>query len=99
MKPDPFNRPGSLIEEFGIEAVAEASAFEMAHVDAIKVVVEKENIDCDLVVTRTFDVQFDSSTRGQLKAGYDRLIGSDVAAARGVQYVAGKKAEAVSMTS
>lgn len=69
----------------------------MAHVDAIKVVVEKENIDCDLVVTRTFDVQFESSTRDQLKAGYDRLVRSDVAATRGVQYVAGEKAEAVSI--
>lgn len=97
MKPDPFNRPGSVIEEYGVEAAAEAAAFEMSHVDVIKEVVEREGIDCDFVMTRTFDVQFQESTRAQLKAGYDRLVDNGVDTSRGVHCVADEKAEAVSL--
>lgn len=96
LKPDPFNRPDALIEEFGVEAAAEAVAFEAEHVDAIKELVEKENIDCDFIVTRAVDVQFTESTRDKLKAGYDRLVESGVATAKGVFFTSGEKAEAVS---
>ncbi|KAH9213629.1 FAD dependent oxidoreductase [Leptodontidium sp. 2 PMI_412] len=96
LKPDPFNRPGSVIEEYGVEAAAEAAAFEMSHVDVIKEVVEREGIDCDFVMTRTFDVQFQESTRAQLKAGYDRLVDNGVDTSRGVHCVADEKAEALS---
>lgn len=96
LKPDPFNRPASLIEEFGVEAAAEAAAFEAEHVDVIKELVERENIDCDYVVTRAVDVQFKESIRDKLKAGYDQLIDSGVATTKGVFFTAGEKAEAVS---
>jgi hypothetical protein len=68
-------------------------------VDVIKEVVEKENIDCDFVVTRAVDVQFKDSFRDKLKAGYDRLIESGVTATKGVSYTSDDKAEAVSSES
>ncbi|CAL3968849.1 unnamed protein product [Diplocarpon coronariae] len=96
LKPDPFNRPASLAEEFGLEAAVEAAAFEDAHIEAIREVVERENIDCDLVVTRTVDVQFTESIRDKLRAGYDRLLAADFPAAREVSFLAGDTAEALS---
>lgn len=97
LKPDLFNGPGgSLFAEFGVEAAAEAAVFEADHVDVIKELVEKENIDCDLVITRAADVQFNTASRDKLKAGYDRLVKSGVAAVKDVSFTADEKAEAVS---
>jgi glycine/D-amino acid oxidase-like deaminating enzyme len=96
LKPDLYNRPDSIAAEFGIKAAAEATAFEAEHVEAIKELVEKEKIDCDLVVTRAADVQFEEPIRDKLKVGYDRLAESGIAAVKGVSFSSGEKAEAMS---
>ena len=96
LKPDLYNRPDSIAAEFGVEAATEAAAFEAEHVDAIKELVEQENIDCDFVVTRAVDVQFKESIRDKLKTGYDRLVESGVSATKGVSFSVDGKAEAVS---
>ena len=75
------------------------AVFEADHVEAIKALVEKENIDCDLVITRAMDIQFKTTIRDKLKAGYDRLVKSGVAAVKDVSFTADEKAEAVSYIS
>lgn len=39
----------------GIRAAAEISKFEIAHIQAFKELIEKENIDCGFTLTRTFE--------------------------------------------
>jgi hypothetical protein len=95
VKPDLYNRPDSIAAEYGLEAAAEAAAFEAEHVNAIKDLVEKEKIDCDFVVTRAADVQLREPIRDKLKAGYDRLVKSGVAATKDVFFTSGDTAEAV----
>lgn len=45
-----------MIREYGVEAAAELCAFEDRHVKALAELVEKEGIECDFVVTRSFDI-------------------------------------------
>ena len=95
VKPDLYNRPDSIAAEYGLEAAAEAAAFEADHVDAIRDLVEKEKIDCDFVITRAIDVQLKEPIQDKLKAGYDRLIKSGVAATTKVFFAPEDTAEAV----
>ncbi|KAL3489694.1 FAD dependent oxidoreductase-domain-containing protein [Aspergillus germanicus] len=74
LKPDSYNRIATLAEEYGIEAATEVAEFEARHVDVIRDLVKKEDIDCDLGVTEAVDVQFSESHARKLKDGYDRLV-------------------------
>ena len=49
-----------LIERHGTKAAMEITEFEISHLAKIKDLVEKENIDCDLVFTTMTDVLLDS---------------------------------------
>jgi hypothetical protein len=84
--------------EYGPEAAEEAAVFEAAHVGAIKDLVEKEQIDCDFVVTRAMDVQMAEPVRDQLKAGYDRLIAAEISTAKNTFYSPKETAEAACIT-
>lgn len=95
MKPDLYGMPASLATEYGLEAAVEVLEFEESHVQAIKEVIEKENIDCDFVVTTAMDVQLSEPIRDKLKAGYEHLIDSGVSATKNVFYTSGEQAEAV----
>lgn len=59
-----------MLQKHGAEAVAEIAIFEMAHVKAIKDLVEKEQIDCDLVLTRALHVTRDED----MAAGLESLV-------------------------
>ncbi|KAG0646817.1 Gamma-glutamylputrescine oxidoreductase [Hyphodiscus hymeniophilus] len=96
LKPDLHNRPASIASEFGIDAAAEAAAFEAEHVGMIKEVVEKEKIDCDFVVTRVVDVPLNESVGIKLKAGYEQLVKSAAAPFKDVSYTDYDKAEGMS---
>lgn len=75
---------------------AEVAAFEADHVDALKELIESEDIDCDFVVTRTIDVHFNSRHCAELKAGYDKLLRAKVPATQKAFYVDERAAEGVS---
>lgn len=95
MKPDPYNAIANLAAEYGAEAAAEVADFEAKHIVALKELIEKQNIDCDFVVTRAMDVQFSESHCRKLKAGYDNLLKSNVDATRGTFYSPEETAEGV----
>lgn len=62
----------------------------------IKELVERENIDCDLVVTRATDVCLYEEASVNLKTGLDELTAEGVSTAAGVFYSGPKTAEGVS---
>ncbi|KAL3443965.1 FAD dependent oxidoreductase-domain-containing protein [Aspergillus insuetus] len=93
LKPDSYNRIATLAEEYGIEAATEVAEFEARHVDVIRDLVEKENIDCDLGVTEAIDVQFSKSHARKLKDGYDRLVAAGCGPTVRTRYTGPERAE------
>lgn len=63
----------------------------------MKDLVEKEQIDCDFVITRAMDVQLENLNRDKLKAAYDRLIKNGVPCANDVFQSPEETAEAVNL--
>lgn len=73
LKPDPFYRALDFARTRGMDAAVENINFEMAHLPAIKKLVEEENIDCDFVLTRCCDVFFNQEHWTNIKAGIASL--------------------------
>ncbi|KAG2411499.1 hypothetical protein HFD88_009054 [Aspergillus terreus] len=61
-------------ERYGMDAADEVVRFELAHLDAIKDLVQEEAIDCELTFTRSFDVYLDQDELGRAKDFYDSLV-------------------------
>jgi hypothetical protein len=81
----------------GLEAATELAQFEVAHVAALKQVIEKEKIDCDFHITRAVDAQLDEKTCRAVKDGYDGLLAtSAVSTLLDVEFTQGATAERVS---
>ncbi|CEL01295.1 hypothetical protein ASPCAL00883 [Aspergillus calidoustus] len=93
LKPDSYNRIATLAEEYGIEAATEVAEFEARHVNAIRDLVEKEGIDCDLGVTEAVDVQFSETHARKLKDGYDRLVAAGCGPTVRTRYTGPREAE------
>ncbi|KIW21042.1 hypothetical protein PV08_01621 [Exophiala spinifera] len=53
------------LEQWSVEASRELIRSHLAHIMALKNVIEKEEIDCDFLVTRSFDVFMDSGEARQ----------------------------------
>ena len=83
------------IAKYGYEAAAEISKFEIDHLNAIKDLVEEEQIDCDLTVTRSFDVFLDDEHARTSKEGYDRMIRSGITTIKDAHYTPASQAESV----
>lgn len=97
MKPDLYNWISTVAADHGVEAAAEVAAFEAKHVQAVKDIVEKEEIDCDYAVTRAVDVQLSGEHFQKLKAGRERLIASGCAPTRQALCVGPEQAEEVTL--
>ena len=98
LKPDPYYRAAGALEIYGREAAEEVASFEARQVKEIKDLVEKNNIDCDFVVTRATDVCLYDEANRDLKKGLDKLTKAGVSTADGVFYSDGRTAEGVSMS-
>lgn len=84
------------IKKYGLEAAAEISNHEVAHIQVIKKLIEEEHIDCDFTLTRTFDVFFDEAFANESKEAYDILIKRGLTSARDAHFTPAKYAERVS---
>lgn len=71
------------------------SALATAQISAIKAVVEEE-IDCDFVVTRSFDIFFDEEHSGEMKAWVKEQHSQSVEWMKCVQWLDGPNLERVS---
>jgi hypothetical protein len=80
---------------YGREVAEEAASFEARQIQAIKDLVEKENIDCDFVLTRATDVCMYEDAHQKLKSGLDALREANISTAKDVFYSDGKSAEGV----
>ncbi|KAK1561554.1 FAD dependent oxidoreductase [Colletotrichum navitas] len=96
LKPDPYNRPASLISTHGIEAATEVAEFEAKNLPAVKKVVEAEGIDCDFVLTRAVDALMSDAIGKRMKAGVDLLRKNGVSVMDDVYYAEGTEAEQLS---
>lgn len=83
------------IAHFGALAAAEVSNFETAHVQALKDLVEENNIDCDFTVTRSFDVLLDEQQAQHSKTAYNKLLEAGLEGTRDAHYTGPKNAEVV----
>ena len=84
------------IEKYGVEAAAEISNHEVAHIQAIKKLVEKEHIDCDFTLTRTFDVFLDEEFARKSKEAYDVMVTKGLTSIQDAHFTPARYAERVS---
>lgn len=98
MKPDVYSWISTLATDYGVDAAAEVAAFEAKHVQAVKDLVETENIDCDYTVTNAVDVQLDDEHYEKLKAGLDQLIADGCSPTKQARFVGPDQAESVSIS-
>lgn len=97
LRPDLYGHIPTHIDRHGLKAGVEIAEFEAAHVTAIKNVVAKENIDCDLVITRSTDVWCNQDAAEKAKATYDKMVAYGLKHMDDVHFVMGKDAEGVSI--
>jgi hypothetical protein len=73
LRPDLYGHIPTYIERGGAEAGAEIARFEIAHVQAIKKIVEKENIECDFTLMRSYDIWCNEEAAGKAREIYERM--------------------------
>ena len=84
------------IERYGLDAAVEISNHEVAHLQAIKQLVEKEHIDCDFTLTRTFDVFLDQGFANRSKEAYNAMVNKGLTSIQDAHFTPAKYAERVS---
>ncbi|KAK8100115.1 FAD dependent oxidoreductase [Apiospora kogelbergensis] len=96
MKPDVYFNVPKYIKKYGIKAAVEVAAFEASQVFDIKALVEKENIDCNFVLSRACDVVLDAGMAKESHDAFLKLRESGVADLKDVYHAYGKEAEQLS---
>lgn len=99
LRPDLYGHIPTYIERAGLEAAAALAEFEIAHVFAIKDLVEKEKIDCDFTLSRTVDVWCNEQAAAKAKQVYDLMVSHKLEYMRDVFFTVGKDAEGVRYNS
>jgi len=83
-------------KKFGADAATELVDFEAGHILAIRDVIQKEGIDCDFMMTRSFDIAMSDEIAQDMKEYYDKLMKAMPDRAAEVHYTPAKHAEVVS---
>ncbi|KAL8408255.1 hypothetical protein RB594_006889 [Gaeumannomyces avenae] len=96
IKPEMYYSLAKYAKAYGMEAAAELSAFEVAHVYALKELIEKEGIDCDFQLTRAIDVFLDAGHFAKTEAAFHELVEAGLATLRDVAVVGKQHAEWIS---
>ncbi|KAL3471654.1 FAD dependent oxidoreductase superfamily [Aspergillus californicus] len=96
LKPDVYYNVPKYIKKYGVRAAIEVARFESSQVHAVKELVEKENIDCDFVLTRACDATLDPKLAEETHLAYNELVKSGVADLKDVFHAHGKDAERLS---
>ncbi|KAH8690577.1 FAD dependent oxidoreductase superfamily [Talaromyces proteolyticus] len=81
LRPDIYGLIPLNIQRHGLEGATELAEFELSHVKAIKDVIEKEQIDCDLIMTRNMNVYLDEDRGNRVRKVIEDLK------ARGCQFL------------
>ncbi|KAJ5543856.1 hypothetical protein N7513_003437 [Penicillium frequentans] len=96
LRPDMYTPMTKLIDRAGPELALEVPEFEIAHLYAIKSLVEKENIDCDFTLARSIDVWCNEEAALKAKEMFDILRSRNLEYMKDVFFVLGKDAEGIS---
>lgn len=84
-----------MARRYGVKAAAEVADFETANLEAVAEFVREEKVDCDFVVTRAVDVQFNEEQHKKLKQGYENLSAANVKSTKGTFHAPERYAEQV----
>lgn len=99
LRPDIYSATALSTERYGIEAAAEIVRFELSHMKIIEELVRKHNIDCDLALTRSYDMYLDENELKKAKAFYDYLVSQGLDFMDDVEYMSPAETQEVSFSS
>ena len=86
----------SIQAQLGTKVAAELAAVQAEQLHMMKAVVEKEDIECDFLITRSFDVLFDEKQAADMKAWVKEMHNQGADWLGGVQWLEGPNLERVS---
>lgn len=95
LRPDLYGHIPTYCDRAGAEAGEEIAKFEIAHVQAIKKVVEEEKIDCDFALTRSYDVWCNEEAAVRAREMYETMKGNGFEHMDDVVFYTGKNVEGV----
>jgi hypothetical protein len=96
LRPDLYGHIPTYVDRAGPEAGAEIAEFEIAHIHAIKRLIEEENIDCDFTLTRSIDVWCNKESAKNAKMAFDRIAARKFEYMDDAIFYTGKDVEGVS---
>ncbi|PQE31251.1 FAD dependent oxidoreductase superfamily protein [Rutstroemia sp. NJR-2017a WRK4] len=96
LRPDLYGHIPKYIDRYNAATGEELAKFEVEHVQALKELIERENIECDFVMTRTCDVWTTQQQVDQFKAVYEGMKSHGFKYMDDVEFTEGEEAEAVS---
>lgn len=79
LRPSVFSRLGKCIDMFGLDAALELADFEFDHIQAIADLVEKEKIDCDLKLCRSYDIYTEQDAVDSAREAYLKVKAAGIA--------------------
>ncbi|KAL4890099.1 phosphoenolpyruvate phosphomutase-domain-containing protein [Aspergillus ambiguus] len=74
LRPDVYNQIPMYIQRHGVEAGREIAEFESRHLQAIKKLLEDEQIDCDFNITRNINVYMNDDDAERGRKTYEALV-------------------------
>lgn len=85
-------------EKYGPAAAEELWTWTYAQLRAMKATAEKEGLDCDLLVTRSFDAYWDADQASSIKTFLEEQRQAEAEWTHDVQWLEGPNLERVSTT-
>ena len=78
LRPDLYGHIPTYVDRYGVKLAAEIAEFEIANMWAIKETIEKEQIDCDLVLQRSVDVWCNEDAANQARKTVQKMRDCDL---------------------
>ena len=85
-----------MLQKHGADAARELALFKANQVFAMKEVVQKEELDCDFVLTRVCETYLSQSEADEMTASYEELLKDGLDYIQDVQHIGSKFAEKLS---
>ena len=95
LKPDVYFNMPKYIKKYGVRSAVEVAAFEASQVHAVKALVEKEQIDCDFVLTRACDATLHKGLAEETEKAFAEMVKAGVADFKDVYHARKEDAERV----
>ncbi|TVY78531.1 Gamma-glutamylputrescine oxidoreductase [Lachnellula suecica] len=89
----PHSYVDPVVREHGVDAARELALFQRDQIYAMKGIAEKENLDCDAVLTRYFETFLTQAHADKVKRQYKEQLKAGLDFIQDVQYVGPKYAE------